>query len=176
MRRRQLFTASGGAALLAILGTPAAAHAGTNADPLGVNSVDKSDLPAFAGGTKHGVVETTETLDGRGTFHARLDCDSGALTITTPDGSVMEKDTGQITAELQEILDGASEEVRSALSGPQAYGISKSDVCPYLTTVIGYGHAATWAYALTLIAVNPAIAILVGLGEAAFWTWVSTHC
>lgn len=122
------------------------------------------------------MVDTTETLDGHGTFHARLDCDTGTLTITNPDGSVTEKDANQIAVELQEILDDADNEVRSALSGTQAHGISKSDVCPYLTTVIGYGHAATWAYALTLIAVNPAIAILVGLGEAVFWTWVSTHC
>ncbi len=54
--------------------------------------------------------------------------------------------------------------------------ISKSDVCPYLVTVIGYGHDAVWAYALSIAGVNPAIGVLVGLGGAAFWAWVSSHC
>lgn len=137
---------------------------------------DRTEVPAFAGGTKHGVVGTSETLPGRGEFSARLDCDTGNLSITNPDGSITTKNVDDLATKLLDMLNRASREVLAALSGPRAYGISASDVCPYLTTVIGYGHAATWAYALTLIAVNPAIAILVGLGEAVLWTWVSTHC
>lgn len=176
MKRRQLFTGVGSATLLTVLGTPAIAHAEKPAEAPTVDGVDHTEVPVFAGGTKHGVVETTETIPGHGSFSARLDCDTGDLTISNPDGSVTTKNVNDVADELQNILNRASNEDRSALSGPQAYGVSASDVCPYLTTVIGYGHAATWAYALTLIAVNPAIAILVGLGEAVFWTWVSTHC
>ncbi|APX33294.1 hypothetical protein BH708_11890 [Brachybacterium sp. P6-10-X1] len=176
MKRRQLFTGVGSATLLTVLGIPAIAHADDSTDAPALDGVDRTEVPAFAGGTKHGVVETTETISGHGTFSARLNCDTGDLTTTDPDGSITTKNVGDLTTKLQDMLNRASDEDLSALSGPSAYGISASDVCPYLTTVIGYGHAATWAYALTLIAVNPAIAILVGLGEAVFWTWVSTHC
>lgn len=176
MKRRHLFTGAGSAALITALGIPAIANANNSAQDPGLENIDRSEVPAFAGGTKHDVVETAETISGYGTVSARLDCSTGDLTIINPDGSTSSKNVDTVATELQDMLNRASDLDLASLSGPQAQGISESDVCPYLVTVIGYGHAATWAYALTLIAINPAIAILVGLGEAVFWTWVSTNC
>lgn len=176
MKRRNLLTGAGGAVLLTALSAPVTASGHTNSPSSELDNVDPRELPAFAGGRKHGVVTATETVPDLGTFSVEFDCDTGEVTITNPDGSVTTRHAAELATEFQSMAKNGIPKDLPTSSPPISTQVSKSDVCPYFVSLVGTSHALVWARALALIAVNPAIGVLVALGQGAFYTWVSTHC